>query len=94
EEDEPSDMEIAWEALEVSRKIFETEGDPTHDEFLSEVYEALGDVSRFNGNFQGAIEEYKKCVQLREAALDDSDRLLAQAHYSLAVAYIYNAGEE
>ena len=56
----------------------------------------------------GAIEEYKKCTALREAALDDSDRyvsmcesypltpprLLAQAHYSLAVAYIYNAGDE
>ena len=60
--------------MKVARKIYETEADSTHDEALSEVYEALGDISRFNGNYGGAIEEYKKCVSLREASLDDSDR--------------------
>mmetsp|Transcript_10240 Transcript_10240/g.15510 ORF Transcript_10240/g.15510 Transcript_10240/m.15510 type:complete len:346 (-) Transcript_10240:160-1197(-) len=94
EENEPNDMEIAWEALEVARRTFEREGDSKWDISLSEVYHCLGEVCRFDGNYNGSIDEYKKCVNLRESVCEDSDRLLAEAHYSLAVAYTYNAGEE
>jgi hypothetical protein len=57
------------------------------------VYESLGDIHRFNGNFPGAIDEYQRSLELREVVCEDNDRLLAQAYYSLAVAHIYLAGE-
>jgi hypothetical protein len=57
------------------------------------VYESLGDIHRFNGNFPGAIDEYQRSLELREVVCEENDRLLAQAYYSLAVAHIYLAGE-
>jgi hypothetical protein len=79
---------------QVARKIYEKEQDSSHDISLSEVYESLGDVHKFNGNFPAAIEEYTRSVGLREVACEEHDRLLAQAYYSLAVAYIYLSGEK
>lgn len=106
-------MQVAWECLEVARKIFEgfrdgsVEASTSAEEpggivplpvdperHLPEVYERLGDLQKFNGNYKDAIVEYRRCLELREAACDARDRRLSQAHFNLAVAYIYNSGEE
>ena len=39
-----------------------------------QVYECLGDVSKFNGNYEGAIAEYLNCVKLREQLCAPGDR--------------------
>lgn len=61
---------------------------------LAEVYCRLGDLQKFNGNFPGAISEYGKCLKIRSAICPVGDRLLSEANYNLAVAHIYNSGEE
>jgi hypothetical protein len=66
---------------------------PPHLLDPSQVYESLGDIHRFNGNFSGSIAEYQRSLELREVACEDYDRLLAQAHYSLAVAHVYLSGD-
>jgi hypothetical protein len=41
-----------------------------------------------------AIIEYGKCLAARERYCSVGDRLLSEAHYNLAVAHIYQSGEE
>ena len=111
EEEEESDMQVAWECLEVARKSYDAylrdgpsssgaESDAAHpddDEVnlsLAEVYCRLGDLQKFNGNFPGAITEYGECLKIRSAICPVGDRLLSEANYNLAVAHIYNSGEE
>jgi hypothetical protein len=106
-------MQVAWECLEVARKILEGFRDGSveaaerehgdggvaplpidSDRHLPEVYERLGDLQKFNGNYKDAIVEYGRCLGLRQAGCEAWDRRLSQAHFNLAVAHIYNSGEE
>mmetsp|Transcript_37344 Transcript_37344/g.38024 ORF Transcript_37344/g.38024 Transcript_37344/m.38024 type:complete len:459 (+) Transcript_37344:38-1414(+) len=93
-DEEASDMEIAWEALEVARTILEKHADSDTDMMLAEVHSRLGDLQRFNGSFDAAINEYKKSLDILECICSDTDRLLSTAHYNIAAAHIYNAAEE
>jgi hypothetical protein len=112
EDEDGGDMQVAWECLEVARKIFEGFRDGSveamgqqqdggvaplpidADRHLPEVYERLGDLQKFNGNYKDAIVEYGRCLGLRQAGCEAWDRRLSQAHFNLAVAHIYNSGEE
>jgi len=61
---------------------------------LAEIRMRLGDLKRFEGGTLAAIDEYKGALDLRNAKCKPHDRPLSDAHFSLAVAYIYLSGEE
>ena len=61
---------------------------------LSDIRMRLGDLKRFEGGILAAIDEYKGALDLRNANCKPHDRPLSDAHFSLAVAYIYLSGEE
>jgi len=61
---------------------------------LAETRMRLGDLKRFEGDTLAAIDEYKGALDLRNAKCEAHDRPLSDAHFSLAVAYIYLSGEE
>lgn len=93
-DEEASDMEVAWEALEMARTILERNAGPDTDSMLAEVYSRLGDLQRFNCNYDAAIDEYKKCIDILECVCSERDRLLSTAYYNIAAAYLYNSAEE
>ena len=51
---------------------------------LSRVHQRLGDHLNETGNFLEASKEYRKCLSIREDVLESNDRLLADAHFTLA----------
>ena len=51
----------------------------------------LGDHELDNGQLDAAIRDYKACLELRSGVLDPTDRRLADAHTSLAIAHLYNS---
>lgn len=42
-------------------------------------------------NYMQAIEEFQACLALQQKYLEAHDRLLAESHYQLALAYHYNS---
>lgn len=42
-------------------------------------------------NYAQAIEEFQACLGLQQKYLEAHDRLLAESHYQLALAYHYNS---
>lgn len=77
----------------MARKIYDANPSDTSDEHLAQVYFRLGDLQRFNGAFDSAVAEYTKCIELREAVMNDAHRSLSETYYLLAVTHIYNSSE-
>ena len=42
-------------------------------------------------NYTQAIEDFQACLALQQKYLEAHDRLLAESHYQLALAYHYNS---
>jgi len=104
EDEDGSDMQIAWECLETCRRICEagpmssSAGDDDNgelDELLSETLLRLGDLLRFNGQFNDAIAEYQNSLKLKTTLStdEDVDRDISSTHFMIASAHIYNASE-
>jgi len=92
--EEIDDLQYAWEALDYARKIYDAHPGENTDLMLAQVYLRTGDHKRFGGFYGQAIEEYKKCMELRTACMMEHDRTLAEVHFMIAITHIYNSGEE
>ena len=74
--DEPEgDIQIAWECLEVARKILDDLKDDSRDTqlLLSDVYMRLGDALRFNDNNIDSIAEYNSALKIRSTICEPYD---------------------
>lgn len=90
EEDQPDDMQIAFENLDVARLILEKETHPSRDMrlLLSHVYIRIGDLLRQDEQVHEALYEYEKALHIRDGLCESSDRLLCDAHFALAVTHV------
>jgi len=99
EEEDPSNLQLAWEMLELAKSIFSKHADsleaadPTRLELeskLSETYQTLGEVSIENENYPQAIEDLTMCLRRRQDLLPEDSRCVAETHYQLGVALGFN----
>jgi tetratricopeptide (TPR) repeat protein len=88
------DLEVAWEMLEVARVIYSKQDSPVCEAALAKVYSRLGDLSMETGNFQGSVDDYNKCLAVREKMLPKNNRSVADVHCCLAMAWMYFASSE
>merc|ERR1719225_987904 len=100
EEEDPSNLQLAWEMLELAKSIFSKHADsleaadPVRLELeskLSETYQTLGEVSIENENYPQAIEDLTMCLRRRQDLLPEDSRCIAETHYQLGVALGFNA---
>merc|ERR1719452_331952 len=96
EEEEPSNLQLAWEMLELAKVVY-TKQIETGAENKSEMEEklcssilALGEVSIENENYSQAVEDIKLCLEKQKNLPKDS-RIIAETHYQLGVAQGFNA---
>ncbi|KAH6560013.1 hypothetical protein BSLG_010471 [Batrachochytrium salamandrivorans] len=94
DEEDPDDLEIAWETFDLVRIIYSESDEPANKQKLGEVYMALGDVSLESGNFEQAITDFLTALRIKEESLSGDDRELAEAHYKLALALEYSEQTE
>jgi|TARA_B100000401_G_scaffold106429_1_gene69128 HAT1-interacting factor 1 len=99
EDEEETDMELAWKLLENARLIylehFETtkenpDPEPLRKERaleLASVYENLGDINQEQSNFEGAIEDETKALEIYEKELSLDDRRIAAVLSNMSLAY-------
>merc|ERR1719369_109876 len=100
EEEDPSNLQLAWEILELAKSSFSKHADslPADSEVrmeieskLSETYQTLGEVSIENENYPQAIEDLTMCLRRRQDLLPEDSRCIAETHYQLGVALGFNA---
>ncbi|CAM9281665.1 unnamed protein product [Choristocarpus tenellus] len=85
------DLEIAWENLDLARKIYSeiTLTDEVKG-LLGKVHLRLGDLNMLNGMYANAAEEFSKCLELRLSILGSScNRGVADVHVRRAQALFY-----
>merc|ERR1719288_716251 len=100
EEEDPSNLQLAWEMLELAKTIFTKHADSLEtmdpirldlESKLSETYQTLGEVSIENENYPQAIEDLTMCLRRRQDLLPEDSRCIAETHYQLGVALGFNA---
>jgi len=93
DDDEPSNLQQAWEMLELAKLIYTKEIETAsedkktaYEKRLSDTYLHLGEVSLENENHDQAIEDFTTCLNKRQASLPADSRSIAETFYQLGVA--------
>ncbi|KAM3838935.1 nuclear autoantigenic sperm protein [Vipera latastei] len=90
EEDEVGNLELAWDMLELAKVIYKRQDTKEAQLHAAQAHLKLGEVSIESENYMQAIEEFHSCLTLQQKYLEAYDRLLAETHYHLGLAYHYN----
>uniref|UniRef100_A0A8C3LSQ9 Nuclear autoantigenic sperm protein n=1 Tax=Chrysolophus pictus TaxID=9089 RepID=A0A8C3LSQ9_CHRPC len=91
EEEEIGNLELAWDMLELAKVIYKRQETKEAQLHAAQAHLKLGEVSIESENYVQAIEEFQACLALQQKYLEAHDRLLAESHYQLALAYHYNS---
>ena len=98
-EDEPEDvsnMELAWEMFELTSVICQRQSNlDTNDKAikktLAESKYGLAQISLETERYEEAVNDFTECLKIYEEILDDkNDRLIAEAHYNVALALTFD----
>merc|ERR1711994_1017816 len=106
EEGEPSNLQLAWEMLELAKVIFTRQAEfigliatenqekrKQKDDIecrINDTFQMLGELSVEGGNYPQAIEDLETCLERRQDMMQDDSRCIAEAHYQLGVAQSFN----
>merc|ERR1719446_129564 len=97
DEEEPSNLQLAWEMLELAKIVYtKLVTDAKDDEKLVLLEKlccalcALGEVSIESENYKQAIEDFQACLK-KQAEFPKDSRCIAETHYQLGVALGYDA---
>uniref|UniRef100_A0A914PCH0 Tetratricopeptide SHNi-TPR domain-containing protein n=1 Tax=Panagrolaimus davidi TaxID=227884 RepID=A0A914PCH0_9BILA len=90
EEEEIASANIAWDVLEVARKICEKHGDGSKEWDLkkAKVLSVLGQLSIADDKYENAIADLQTALEITQK--HENDRYVASAHYELGLAYRTN----
>lgn len=87
-EEETSDLQLAWEVLELAKKIFQKLDEKKN---LAETLVVLGEVSLENESFEAAIADIKQGLELQQELFAKDSRTVAETLYKLGMAYSINS---
>merc|ERR1712112_216214 len=86
--EDTSNLQLAWEMLELAKMIYERKlknvAPEKKREVMSALWEAssgLGEVAMEAGNFSQALEEFSSCLEARKSLLPKDSRSIAEAHF-------------
>merc|ERR1711970_1190285 len=92
DEEDPSNLQLAWEMLELAKVIFTKQAEETKEDKadiekkLCETFLALGEVSLENENYPQAVDDLTSCLKKQLEKLPADSRSIAETHYQLGVA--------
>ncbi|EFA05316.2 nuclear autoantigenic sperm protein [Tribolium castaneum] len=88
-EDELTDLQVAWEVLELAKRIFTNRGTEGKKN-LAETLIVLGEISLESGNFTSAIEDMTQGLEIQKTLFGNDSRTIAETCYKLGGAYSTN----
>jgi len=93
EAEDASNLQLAWEMLELAKVSFGKTLEKSTGEKRSEAEVkicmailGLGEVGVENENYGQAVEEFRQCLERRKAVLPADSRSIAEVHYQLGMA--------
>ncbi|XP_073400551.1 nuclear autoantigenic sperm protein [Dendrobates tinctorius] len=89
-EEEVDNLQLAWEMLDLSKIIFKRQENKESQLKAAQAYLKLGEVSIESENYTQAVEDFLVCLSIQKEHLVEHDRLLAETHYQLGLAYQYS----
>jgi len=97
-EEEPSNLQLAWEMLELAKVIYTKQVETTTDDKAKKAIEeklcrtilTLGEISIENENYSQAVEDIQMCLK-KQGGFSKDSRLVAETHYQLGVAQGFNS---
>ncbi|XP_063283762.1 nuclear autoantigenic sperm protein [Pelobates fuscus] len=94
EEDDVGNLQLAWEMLDLSKIIFRRKETKEAQLKAAQAHLKLGEVSVESENYSQAVEDFLACLKIQQEHLEAHNRLLAETHYQLGLAYQYNCKHE
>lgn len=90
-EDEISNLQLAWEVLELAKLIFKRQSENRAMQLkTADVLLKLGEVSIESENYKQAVEDLSECLQIQTELLNSDDRQIAETHYQLGLAHSFD----
>jgi len=97
DEEEPSNLQLAWEMLELAKVVYTKMLAEAKEEDKLAMLEklcctmcALGEVSIESENYKQAVEDFQVCL-FKQSTMPKDSRCVAETHYQLGVALGYHA---
>lgn len=92
DEEEVSNLQLAWEVLELAKVIFKRQVAEGKTEALAKVAEVLlklGEISIESDNCGQAVEDLSECLAVQREILAADSRQLAETHYQRGLAHSF-----
>merc|ERR1712127_920216 len=91
EETEVTNLQLAWEVLELSKNIYkkQVETNPAAKPKLADALIRLAEVAIESENYTSAIEDLLSCLEIQTSSFPSDSRSLAETRYQLGVAYTF-----
>uniref|UniRef100_A0A8C5WH13 Nuclear autoantigenic sperm protein n=1 Tax=Leptobrachium leishanense TaxID=445787 RepID=A0A8C5WH13_9ANUR len=93
-EEDIGNLQLAWEMLDLSKLIFKRKEAKEAQLKAAQAHLKLGEVSVESENYSQAVEDFLACLKIQKEHLEAHDRLLAETHYQLGLAYQYSCKHE
>ncbi|XP_038650101.1 nuclear autoantigenic sperm protein isoform X2 [Scyliorhinus canicula] len=90
ESEEVDNLQLAWEMLELAKVIFQRQESKKIQLCAAQAYLKLGEVGIESENYMQAIEDFRECLSIQAKHLEPHNRLLAETHYQLGLAYNFD----
>ncbi|XP_053568728.1 LOW QUALITY PROTEIN: histone-binding protein N1/N2-like [Bombina bombina] len=94
EEDDVGNLQLAWEMLDLSKSIFQRQKTKEAQLKAAQAHLKLGEVSVESENYSQAVDDFLACLNIQKEHFEEHDRLLAETHYQLGLAYQYSSKHE
>merc|ERR1712058_135890 len=99
DDEDPSNLQLAWEMLELAKVVYTKTLESCKDKELKkdvqhkicEAYLGLGEISLENENYAQAVEDFTTCLNKRKEALPADSRSIAETHYQLGVSLAFHS---
>uniref|UniRef100_A0A1I8PLA0 Uncharacterized protein n=1 Tax=Stomoxys calcitrans TaxID=35570 RepID=A0A1I8PLA0_STOCA len=87
ENEAASNLQLAWEILELAAKIFTRQGEAGRSN-LAEVHTELGNIEFENNVLDSAREDYQKALGIYQELPTNYRRAMAEIHYKIGLSYL------
>lgn len=88
--DDVPNLQLSWEMLELARTIYCRKDDKETKLKVAQVYHKLGELGVEQETYEQSINDFNECLKLQQEHLDEDDRLIAETHYNIGLAYNYD----
>lgn len=89
-EEDVTNLQLAWEVLELSKLIYNRQESKEMKLKASEAHLKLGEVGLETEQYDQALEDLQACLKIQQEHLEPESRLIAESHYQIGLACVFS----